>query len=160
MLDSLNTHMFTAENYRRNEKQACQTEYSPLESDSLFWCLFIMKYGKKEYEMIPEHLRKNREMDEKNDIIAFLFRQDKENGKGKEKGRKIQEMVSILSSEITTLSLIPSICHYYNIPITIPVIRGAGAHIIKYSVSTETKTKTKTKTKTETETNILYVTKR
>jgi hypothetical protein len=121
--------MFTAEAYRENEKQKRQTEYSPIESDSLFWCLFIIKYGKKEYDMIPEHMRKNREIDEKKNVIAHLSKD-----RGGEK-KKVQEIISILSAEVSSLPLIPSICQYYGIPVAIPVIRGKGAHIFKYSIA-------------------------
>ena len=142
MLHALQPHMFTASQYSNNEKRRRQTEYSPVEADSLFWCLFIIKYGKEEYDAIPEHRRKNREMDEKGRIIDFLSKaaaatanKIKEDKKKSRDGKKRQEMIAILSAEHSGCSLIPAICSYYEMPLASTVIRGAGAQIVKYSVS-------------------------
>lgn len=144
MLHALQSHMFTASQYSNNEKRRRQTEYSPVEADSLFWCLFIIKYGKEEYDAIPEHRRKNREMDEKGRIIDFLSKaatatenkiKEKEDKKKSRDGKKRQEMIAILSAEHSGCSLIPAICSYYEMPLASTVIRGAGAQIVKYSVS-------------------------
>lgn len=136
--------MFTASQYSNNEKRRRQTEYSPVEADSLFWCLFIIKYGKEEYDSIPEHRRKNREMDEKGRIIDFLSKaatenkiKETEDKKKSRDGKKRQEMIAILSAEHSGCSLIPAICSYYEMPLASTVIRGAGAHIVKYSVAAE-----------------------
>lgn len=146
MLHALQPHMFTASQYSNNEKRKRQTEYSPVEADSLFWCLFIIKYGKTEYDSIPAHRRKNREMDEKGRIIDFLStKAEAKAGAEKEKEKKgsrvrplkRQEMISILSAEHSSCSLIPAICSYYDIPLANTVIRGAGTHIVRYSVAAE-----------------------
>jgi hypothetical protein len=98
-------------NYRLNTKTLQQTKFIPIEKDDLFWCLFIGHFGKSYYDDIVCHQRKNRELSEKNKIIEFINCQ----ADIKEKNKKI--LISILSTEKTTVELLVPICKYYNISV-------------------------------------------
>jgi hypothetical protein len=98
-------------NYQLNTKAMQQTTFIPIETDDLFWCLFIGHFGKNHYETISCNQRKNRELSEKENIMKFITDQKDIT----EKKKKI--LVSILSTEKTTIELLSSICRYYNISV-------------------------------------------
>ena len=73
-------------------KEETVNEIIPLQDDSLFWCLFIVVYGIKEYQSIHQKY-KNREMEEKQKILNYFqttFEEIKE--KTKQKNIKISKL--------------------------------------------------------------------
>jgi hypothetical protein len=99
------------------DKQRIQKTFIPEQDDTLFWCLFIHKFGKDEYNLIGSKY-KNYEIKEKMKIVEYL----KEN-KNALKCMKItktasQEIMGKLMTNITTdLQVVHGICAYYKLHI-------------------------------------------
>ena len=97
------------------EKQT-QERFIPTQNDSLFWCLFLAKYGYKEYINVgSQHGRK--ELEEKTKIAEFVGK--KQNKLSEDLNYKItnvfcQEMVTdLLTKPIMPLSAMYGFCCFY-----------------------------------------------
>jgi hypothetical protein len=118
-IDPLQKHILSAENFKRNEKYEIQSSFTPIESDDLFWCLFICKYGKEEYLFIPDNRKKNREMDEKNIIIDKIRAIVDKKKLDKKGNNEIEQAISILSTTKTHPIIVDIICQCYQLNVII-----------------------------------------
>jgi len=97
-------------------KEGKEKKFTPIHQDTLFWCLFIAKYGYHEYLRVEkQHGRK--EMEEKTKIAEFVGK--KKNKLSEELEHKItnvfcQEMVTdLLTKPIMPISSIYGFCCFY-----------------------------------------------
>jgi hypothetical protein len=97
-------------------------KFCPRKEDSLFWSIFIAKYGYKEFLVIGNKYH-NRELEEKQKIVDFMKKilTSKNDKKIFLQNNKItnvfvQEVMSdLLTNKKTTLKTATIICIYYNI---------------------------------------------
>jgi hypothetical protein len=101
---------------KETEKEKEKKKFTPIHQDTLFWCLFIAKYGYHEYLRVEkQHGRK--EMEEKTKIAEFVGK--KKNKLSEELEHKItnvfcQEMVTdLLTKPIMPLLSIYGFCCFY-----------------------------------------------
>ncbi len=96
-----------------------QRIFIPEQDDTLFWCLYIHKFGEKEYNLIGSKY-KNHEIKEKMKIVEYL-----NENKSALKSMKItksatQEIMGKLMTNITTdLQVVHGICAYYKLRIIV-----------------------------------------
>ena len=110
-----------------------RTQKTPEQDDTLFWCLFIQKFGKEEYNLIGSKY-KNFEIQEKMKIVEYL-----NENKNALKCMKItktatQEIMGKLMTNITTdLQVVHGICAYYKLHII--VVCNSKKSYIEYKYS-------------------------
>lgn len=110
-----------------------QRIFIPDHDDTLFWCLFIHKFGKEEYNLIGSKY-KNHEIKEKMKIVDYL-----NENKSALKSMKItksatQEIMGKLMTNITTdLQVVHGICAYYKLHIL--VVSSSNKSYIEYNYS-------------------------
>jgi hypothetical protein len=107
--------------------------FIPEQDDTLFWCLFIHKFGRKEYNLIGTKY-KNHEIKEKKKIVDYL-----NENKNALKSMKItktatQEIMGKLMTNVTTdLQVVHGICAYYKLHII--VVSNSKKSYIEYNYS-------------------------
>jgi hypothetical protein len=87
-----------------------KTQFFTDKADSLFWCLYISKYGHSEYESIG-HGYSNIEIAEKQKIIEYVR---KNSGITKTKVMAQEIMSDLMTNKRTTLSVLPAFAAFYN----------------------------------------------
>jgi hypothetical protein len=87
-----------------------KTQFFTDKVDSLFWCLYISKYGHSEYESIG-HGYSNIEIAEKQKIIEYVR---KNSGITKTKVMAQEIMSDLMTNKRTTLSVLPAFAAFYN----------------------------------------------
>ena len=114
-------------------KQRNPKAFIPEQDDTLFWCLFIHKFGKDEYNLIGSKY-KNYEIKEKMKVVQYL-----NENKNALKCMKItktatQEIMGKLMTNITTdLQVVHGICAYYKLHII--VVCNSKKSYIEYNYS-------------------------
>lgn len=114
-------------------KQRNPKTFIPEQDDTLFWCLFIHKFGKDEYNLIGSKY-KNYEIKEKMKVVEYL-----NENKNALKCMKItktatQEIMGKLMTNITTdLQVVHGICAYYKLHII--VVCNSKKSYIEYNYS-------------------------
>jgi hypothetical protein len=94
----------------------------PKQTDTLFWCMFIAKYGYDEYQLIHSHSG-NKEIEEKKKITDYFVLKNR--GKIRSANKKIsvvkfQEMISeLLVNKKITLSVVILFVLFYDIDILV-----------------------------------------
>lgn len=92
------------------EPAPTKTQFFTDKADSLFWCLYISKYGHPEYESIG-HGYSNVEIAEKQKIIEYVR---KNSGITKTKVLAQEIMSDLMTNKRTTLSVLPAFAAFYN----------------------------------------------
>ena len=87
-----------------------KTQFFTDKADSLFWCLYISKYGYSEYESIG-HGYSNVEIAEKQKIIEYVR---KNSGITKTKVMAQEIMSDLMTNKRTSLSVLPAFAAFYN----------------------------------------------
>jgi len=91
-------------------KDQTKNQFFTDKADSLFWCLYISKYGHSEYESIG-HGYSNVEIAEKQKIIEYVR---KNSGITKTKVLAQEIMSDLMTNKRTTLSVLPAFAAFYN----------------------------------------------
>jgi hypothetical protein len=100
-------------------KQHTHKTFIPAQDDTLFWCLFIHKFGNEEYNLIGSKY-KNYEIKEKMKIVEYL-----NENKNVLKCMKITKtatqeiMGKLMTNNTTDLQVVHGICAYYKLHIII-----------------------------------------
>lgn len=92
------------------EPAPTKTQFFTDKADSLFWCLYISKYGHSEYESIG-HGYSNVEIAEKQKIIEYVR---KNSGITKTKVLAQEIMSDLMTNKRTTLLVLPAFAAFYN----------------------------------------------
>ena len=93
--------------------------FSPKQEDTLFWCIFIHKFGKTEYDVI-ESKYKNHEINEKMNIVEYLKENRTIMKTNKITKTDTQEIMGkLMTNNITDLQTIHGICAFYKIHIVV-----------------------------------------
>ena len=87
-----------------------KTQFFTDKSDSLFWCLYVSKYGHSEYESIGRGYS-NIEIAEKHKIIEYVR---KNSGVAKTKVMAQEIMSDLMTNKRTTLLVLPAFAAFYN----------------------------------------------
>lgn len=115
------------------DKQHTQKTFIPEQDDTLFWCLFIHKFGKEEYDLIGSKY-KNHEIEEKKKIVEYL-----NENKNALKSMKITKtatqeiMGKLMTNNTTDLQVVHGICAYYKLHII--VVCNSKRSYIEYNYS-------------------------
>lgn len=100
--------------------------YIPIQDDSLFWCIYLHKYGFSDFLLINSKF-KNREIEEKSKAIEFL----KSCSYLKSKKDKQEIMGDLMTSSKTSLFAIHGLCLFYNMHIF--VVNKTNKTYIEYN---------------------------
>lgn len=109
--------------------------FTPKQEDTLFWCLFIHKFGEMEYNLIQTKY-KNKEIIEKMKIVDYL-----NNNRTVLKSKKITKsatqeiMGKLMINSNTDLQSAHGICAFYNLHIC--VVSNSKRSYIEYNYSLE-----------------------
>jgi len=112
---------FKTENKKTTEELVIENYYLPKQKDSLFWCIYIFKYGMNKYNEISNY--GNTELKEKQNCIKFIEKNKNllKTTNYKITNINIQEIKSELMTEQTKTSyyVLLAFVFYYNINIYI-----------------------------------------
>lgn len=98
-------------------KQHTQKTFIPEQDDTLFWCLFIHKFGKEEYNLIGSKY-KNYEIKEKMKIVEYLNENKNVLKRMKITKTATQEIMGkLMTNNTTDLQVVHGICAYYKLHI-------------------------------------------
>lgn len=119
IMNDIEINITKFDNLVSNVQKINMLEFIPKHDDTLFWCIFILHFGKVEYELINTKY-KNFEINEKMKMVEYL-----KSNKNVLKKRKISKvetqeiMGKMMSSNITDLQCLHGLCAYYNIHVII-----------------------------------------
>lgn len=93
--------------------------FIPAQEDKLFWCLFIHKFGKNEYNQILTKY-KNHEINEKIKIVDYINKNLCIMKTKKINKTNTQEIMGkLMSSSVTDLQCVHGICAYYKLNVIV-----------------------------------------
>ena len=115
------------------KERSKQRIFTPEQDDTLFWCLFIHRFGEKEYNIIGSKY-KNHEIKEKMKIVDYLIE-----NKSALKSMKITKsatqeiMGKLMTNSFTDLQVVHGICAYYKLHVI--VVSNSKKSYIEYDYS-------------------------
>jgi hypothetical protein len=118
--------------------QSPQSIFNPKSEDTLFWCVYIAKHGIQEYRQIPVNRHKNREIEEKQKIVAH-FHTSPATRPVKMSMVLLKELLGEISTDRRmTLRTLPLWRIFYELS-CVHVLNRSNSTYLTYSTDTETK---------------------
>lgn len=103
----------------KNENIKDKVFTTPIQDDTLFWCIFIKNFGEVEYNLIGEKY-KNYEIKEKIKVIEYLKANKNALKMSKITKMETEEIMGkLMSSNLTDLQSLHGVCAYYKIKVIV-----------------------------------------